>query len=183
MPTDVPVGTLVTERLRLRQWREEDRAPFAALNADPRVMEFFPSTRSRAESDALIDRHSALIDAGEPALRAVEVTATGAFIGFVGLAVPHFEASFTPCVEIGWRLARDAWGQGYASEAARVVLAHAFDDLGLDEVVSFTAVVNLRSQAVMERIGMTRDPADDFDHPLLDPTDRLSRHVLYRTRP
>ncbi|MGO4257447.1 GNAT family N-acetyltransferase [Marmoricola sp. RAF53] len=179
-PATPPV--LRTERLVLRQWREQDRDPFAALNADPRVMEFFPACPTRAESDALIDRHRALLAAGEPGLFAVEVAATGTFIGFVGLAVPRFEAAFTPCVEIGWRLARDAWGHGYASEAARTVLTHAFEDLGLPEVVSFTAAVNLRSRAVMERIGLTRDPADDFDHPLLAPDSPLLRHVLYRGR-
>ena len=170
-----------TERLVLRQWHEADREPFAALNADPVVMEHFPSLLTRDQADLLIDRHRALLEAGEPGLFAVEVAATGTFIGFVGLAVPRFEAPFTPCVEIGWRLARSAWGHGYASEAARAVLAHGFRDLALDEIVSFTAVRNRRSRAVMERIGMTRDPAEDFDHPSLQPGDPLRRHVLYRT--
>ena len=171
---------LRTERLELRQWRESDREPFAALNADPVVMEHFPGLLTRDQADALIDRHRALLEAGEPGLFAVEESATGTFIGFVGLAAPKFEAVFTPCVEIGWRLARTAWGHGYASEAARACLQHGFETLALDEIVSFTAVGNTRSRAVMERIGMTRDPAEDFDHPRLEPGSPLRRHVLYR---
>lgn len=167
-----------TERLVLRQWRDEDRAPFAALNADPDVMEFFPSTRTRAESDAAVDRMSAQIDEHGWGLFAVE--RDGEFLGFTGLAVPAFEASFQPAVEIGWRFARSAWGRGYATEAARAAVAHAFDVLELDGLVSFTAEQNLRSRAVMERLGMERDPADDFDHPALAEGHPLRRHVLYR---
>ena len=170
-------------RLRLRRWRPEDRAPFAALNADPEVMEHFPARLTRAESDALADR----IDAGFAehgfGLWAVEVRATGQFIGFTGLSVPSFDAHFTPAVEVGWRLARPAWGHGYASEAARRALAEGFTTYGLAEVVSFTSVTNVRSQAVMRRIGMTHDPADDFGHPRLAPDDRLYRHVLWRIKP
>jgi RimJ/RimL family protein N-acetyltransferase len=169
-----------TERLLLRQWRDEDLVPFAALNADPEVMEFFPAPLTPEQSADLAGRHQALLEAGEPGLFATEVRATGEFIGFVGLAVPKFEAAFTPCVEVGWRLARSAWGQGYATEAAGAVLEHGFNTLMLNEIVSFTAAINLRSRAVMERIGMTRDPADDFDHPSIPPGDRLSWHVLYR---
>ncbi|MFL6155236.1 MAG: GNAT family N-acetyltransferase [Marmoricola sp.] len=171
---------LRTERLDLRQWRESDREPFAALNADPVVMEHFPKLLTRAESDAMIDRHEVALAAGEPGVFAAEVRATGEFIGFIGLAVPKFHAAFTPCVEVGWRLARSAWGQGYASEAGLAALRYGFTTLGLDEIVSFTSVGNLRSRAVMERIGMTRDPAEDFEHPNLEPGHRLRPHVLYR---
>ncbi len=169
-----------TERLVLRQWNDDDREPFALLNADPAVMEFFPSTLDRSQSDAFVDRASGQLAERGWGLWAVE-SADG-FIGFTGLAVPRFEAAFTPCVEIGWRLAHSAWGQGFANEAARAVIAHAFDDLGLDELVSFTAVGNVRSRGVMERLGMTRDARDDFDHPLLAVDDPLRRHVLYRLR-
>ena len=166
-----------TERLVLRQWQASDREPFAALNADPEVMAHFPALLTREQSDQLIDRHSALLTAGEPALFAVD--ADGTFIGFVGLAVPRFEASFTPCVEIGWRLAREAWGHGYATEAALAVLDHGFNTLMLNEIVSFTSVGNLRSRAVMERIDMHF--VREFEHPNLAPGHRLRRHVLYAT--
>lgn len=178
--SDVP--TIRTPRLRLRDWRDEDLAPFAAMNADPTVMEFFPRPLDRAESDAAVGRireHFARHGFG---LWAVEVPVAAEFIGFVGLSVPRFEAHFTPCVEIGWRLAREHWGRGYANEAARAVLDFGFGEMGLDEVVSFTAAGNARSRAVMERIGMTRSPGDDFDHPALPEGHPLRRHVLYRVR-
>ncbi|WP_283139579.1 GNAT family N-acetyltransferase [Rhizohabitans arisaemae] len=167
-----------TERLVLRSWRDGDREPFAALNADPEVMEHFPAIFSREESDAMVDRIKAGFDMHGFGFWAVE--AAGAFIGFTGLSVPRFTAHFTPCVEIGWRLARSAWGYGYASEAAAAVLDDAFGRLGLSEVVSFTAVTNERSQAVMQRIGMVRDTEGDFDHPVVPEGSRLRRHVLYR---
>lgn len=171
---------LWTDRLILRRWRESDREPFAALNADPEVMEHFPAPLTRAGSDAMIDRIEAGFDEYGFGLWAIEVTDTGRFIGFTGLSVPRFTAHFTPAVEVGWRLARSAWGHGYASEAARRALAYGFDEVGLDEIVSFTTVTNVRSQAVMARIGMTHDPLDDFDHPLVAATSPLRRHVLYR---
>lgn len=171
---------LKTERLVLRRWRDGDREPFAAMNADPEVMEHFPATLGREQSDAFVDRIEADFDRRGFGLWAVEVTDTGRFIGFTGLSVPSFEAHFTPAVEIGWRLARSDWGHGYASEAARRALSFAFHDLRLAEIVSFTSQANLRSQAVMRRIGMTHDPADDFDHPLLDQGHPLRRHVLWR---
>jgi RimJ/RimL family protein N-acetyltransferase len=174
--------SLHTDRLLLRRWRPEDRAPFAALNADPEVMEHFPARLTRAESDAFVDRIEAGFAEHGFGLWAVEVQATGEFIGFTGLAVPSFDAPFIPAVEVGWRLARPAWGHGYASEAARRALAAAFTTYGLAEVVSFTSVDNVRSQAVMRRIGMTHDPADDFDHPRLPPRHRLIRHVLWRIK-
>jgi ribosomal-protein-alanine N-acetyltransferase len=164
----------------MRRWTGTDREPFAALNADPQVMEHFPAPLSRAESDALIDRIEARFDESGFGLWALEVAATGEFIGFAGLSVARFQAHFTPAVEIGWRLARSAWGHGYATEAALRALGYAFDDAHIDEVVSFTSVLNVRSQAVMRRIGMSRDPSGDFEHPLVPEGHRLRRHVLYR---
>jgi len=169
-----------TPRLVLRQWRDEDLEPFADLNADPEVMRHFPATMTREQSDAFVEQQRALLAERRWGLWAVE--ADSGFIGFVGLAVPRFEAHFTPAVEIGWRLARSAWGRGYATEAARVAAHHGFAELGLDEIVSFTTTGNERSRRVMERIAMTHDPADDFDHPLLRPGHPLQRHVLYRLR-
>jgi RimJ/RimL family protein N-acetyltransferase len=173
------VTELHTERLLLRQWREEDRELFAALNADPIVMKHFPSIMTREESDAYVDRVMEMIATRGWGTWAVEINASEEFIGFVGLNEPRFEAHFTPAVEIGWRLARDAWGHGYATEAARAVLAFAFDELGLDEVVSFTTVENHPSRRVMERIGMTHDASGDFDHPNVT-DERIRPHVLYR---
>ncbi|QKW36713.1 GNAT family N-acetyltransferase [Actinomadura sp. NAK00032] len=171
---------LRTDRLVLRRWKESDRGPFAALNADPAVMEHFPAPLTRAESDAMIDRAEAAFEERGFAFWALEAAGTGEFLGLTGLSVPRFEAHFTPAVEIGWRLSRSAWGHGYAAEAARRALRFAFEDLRLDEVVSFTSTTNVRSQAVMERIGMTRDASGDFDHPLVPDGHRLKRHVLYR---
>jgi RimJ/RimL family protein N-acetyltransferase len=145
------------------------------------VMEHFPSTMTREESDAYVDRVSAVIEERGWGTWAVEVVATGEFIGYVGLNEPRFEAHFTPAVEIGWRLARSAWGHGYATEAARAVLSFAFDELELDEVVSFTTVENRRSRRVMERIGMSYDIDGDFDHPNVT-EERVRPHVLYRLR-
>lgn len=174
------VRTIHTPRLVLRQWRPSDRSPWAALNADPVVMELMPALLSAEESAAFADRNEAGLAERGWGLWAVEVPGHAGFIGFVGLNAPRFEAHFTPCVEVGWRLARSAWGHGYATEAARSALGFAFGELGLDEVVSFTSVGNERSRAVMMRLGMTHDPADDFDHPRLPEGDRLRRHVLYR---
>ncbi len=176
MPT--PERQLRTDRLLLRGWRESDLEPFAALNADPQVMRYFPAALSRAQSDALAARLSASLTERSWGLWAVE--RDGVFLGFTGLAVPGFEAHFTPAVEIGWRLARSAWGHGYATEAATAVLRFAFEELRLHEVVSFTAVENQRSRAVMERIGMVRDADGDFDHPAIPASSTLRRHVLYR---
>ena len=171
---------LHTDRLLLRGWRTSDRAPFAALNADPEVMRYFPGRLSRAESDAFADRIEALLERNRWGLWAVEEHATGRFLGFTGLAVPGFDAHFTPEVEVGWRLARDAWGNGFATEAARTAVAFAFGELALAQLVSLTAERNDRSRAVMSRLGMRHDPADDFDHPSLTPGHPLRRHVLYR---
>lgn len=169
-----------TPRLLLRRWRREDREPFAVLNADPEVMRYFRAPLDRAESDAFADRIEAQFDDLGYGLWAVEVRGDGRFIGFTGLARHVFEAPFTPCVEVGWRLARDAWGHGYATEAARAALEFGFIDTGLDEIVSMTTRTNERSQAVMRRLGMTHDPADDFDHPRLPDDHPLRPHVLYR---
>jgi RimJ/RimL family protein N-acetyltransferase len=168
-----------TDRLLLRRWKEEDREPFARMNADPRVMEFmFPL--SRAESDRMIDRIESRFREQGFGLYAVELQQEQQFIGFVGLAVPTFQAHFTPCVEIGWRLSADYWGRGFATEGARAVLRHAFGPLGLDALVSFTVPANVRSRRVMGKIGMTHNPGDDFDHPHIPEGHPLRRHVLYR---
>ncbi|HEY4395063.1 MAG TPA: GNAT family N-acetyltransferase [Polyangia bacterium] len=171
---------LQTERLILRPWRDKDLAPFAALNADPRVREHFPSCLTRAQSDASAQKIRAAFDARGYGLWAVEVSGGAPFIGFIGLAEPSFTAPFTPCVEIGWRLAHATWGLGYATEGAHGVLACAFERLGLTELVSMTTPANARSRRVMEKLGMQRDPAEDFDHPNLPPRSPLRRHVLYR---
>ncbi len=176
-----PIG-LITERLRLRAWRPEDLPHFAALNADPRVMEHFPRLLTSEESDrqaAWVAEHFAKHGFGTWAVEAVGVAD---FVGFVGLSVPAFEAHFTPCVEIGWRLAFEHWGRGYATEAARAALACGFQRLGLQEIVAFTVSANWRSIAVMQRLGMRRSAAEDFDHPRLPPGHPLRRHVLYRLR-
>jgi len=179
---------LRTPRLLLRRWRDSDKPPFAALNADPAVMEFIGAPLSFGASDAWVDRIEANFDDAGFGLWAVQVTEDAetaeplGFIGFVGLNAPSFDASFTPCVEVGWRLAARSWGRGYATEAARVALTDGFDRLDLDEIVSFTTVSNVRSQAVMQRLGMGRDPSDDFDHPRIADGNPLRPHVLYRLR-
>jgi RimJ/RimL family protein N-acetyltransferase len=164
----------------LRGWRAEDLAPFAALNADPAVMEFMPKRLTREESDAFVERIGAHFAERSFGLWALEVPGVAAFVGFTGIQVPRFEAHFTPCVEVGWRLAREHWGRGYAPEAAGAAVRHGFEVAGLDEIVSFTSVGNVRSRRVMEKLGMTRDPAEDFDHPSLPEGHALRRHVLYR---
>lgn len=174
------IPTLTTERLILRPWRDSDLAPFAALNADPEVMEHFPTTLSTAETEATVGRLRAHFAEHGFGWWAVEVPGEAPFIGFIGIWVPSFEAHFTPCVEVGWRLAQPFWGHGYATEGARECLRFGFEELGLEEIISMTAIPNVRSQAVMRRLGMTRDPADDFDHPGIPPGHRLRRHVLYR---
>jgi RimJ/RimL family protein N-acetyltransferase len=171
---------LETPRLLLRRWRDEDRAPFAALNADPVVMEHFPAPLSRAESDALADRIAAGLDQRGWGLWAVELRESPAFIGFLGLNPATFDAPFTPAVEVGWRLAREHWGRGYATEGARAALDFGFEDLALDEIVSFTTHGNVRSRRVMDRLGMHHDATDDFDNPNIAEGHPLRPHVLYR---
>lgn len=172
--------SLSTERLSLRPWRESDRQPFQKINADPRVMEFFPEPLTAEASDKLFDRIQARIDHHGFGPFAVELIETGAFLGFIGVFIPEFDAHFTPAVEIGWRFASEHWGKGLATEGARAALEFAFNTIGLEEVVSFTVPANLRSRRVMEKLGMTHDPRDDFDHPLMPERHPLRRHVLYR---
>jgi len=184
-PVTLPViatgeATVRTQRLLLRPWRDEDREPFAVMNADPQVMEHFPGVMSRDASDALVDRiqeHWAELGWG---LWAVEVPEVAPFIGFVGIA--RQDAPGWPVVEVGWRLARPFWGRGYATEGAEQALAFGFGTLDLGEIFSFTVPQNTRSRAVMERIGLHHDPPDDFDHPRVDAAHypQLVRHVLYR---
>lgn len=169
---------LSTDRLKLRQWREGDLAPFAVLNADPDVMRYFPSTRTSAESDATYDRLHRHIEEHGFGFWAAELLETGEFIGFIGMQHCDYLPS-GPAVEIGWRLDKRFWGQGYAPEGARACLAFAFSRLDLDEVVSFTAHTNTPSMRVMEKIGMRRDPARDFDHPMVEESSGLKPHVFY----
>jgi RimJ/RimL family protein N-acetyltransferase len=176
------MAELFTPRLKLRQWRDEDYEPFAALNGDAETMRYFPSTLTREQSDALADDAHAHIAEHGWGLWAVERLEGAPFIGFIGLSRPSFEAHFTPAVEVGWRLAREHWGHGYATEGGRAAVEYGFDALRLDEIVSFTSQINWRSRRVMERLGMGHDPADDFDHPRVA-EGPLRRHVLYRIRP
>jgi RimJ/RimL family protein N-acetyltransferase len=179
-PLQAPTRTLTTPRLELRQWRTSDLGPFAALNADPATMEFMGGCLTRGASDAFATWAQTELARRGWGVWAVELQASGEFIGCVGLSVPSFRAAFTPCTEILWRLARASWGRGYATEAARECLRFAFATLALPEVVSFTATGNRRSRAVMERLGMRHDPGGDFDHPRLPAGHALLRHVLYR---
>ena len=164
----------------LRRWRDEDLEPFAALNADPVVLEHLAWGLNRRESDAFVERIEREFDDRGYGLWAVEEPGVTPFAGFVGLHHHDFPAHFTPCVEVGWRLAREFWGRGYATEGGGAALRFGFEDLGLEEIVSMTTVANLRSRAVMERLGMTRDPADDFEHPNVPLGNPTRPHVLYR---
>ena len=169
-----------TARLLLRSWVAADRPAFAEMNADPLVMRYYPSVLSRQESDAVADRIEEHLATRGFGLWAVEIPGVVPFAGYVGLSVPRFEAPFTPCVEVGWRLARAHWGHGYATEAARAALAFGFDELRLEEILSFTVPENAPSRRVMERIGMTHDPGENFEHPGLPVGHPLRLHVLYR---
>jgi RimJ/RimL family protein N-acetyltransferase len=177
----VTIPRLSTPRLLLREWREGDRAPYAALNADPDVMQHFPSTLTESQSNEMVDRIVSAWGERGFGLWAVERLDRGQFVGFVGLTAPGWQAAFTPCIEVGWRLAGAHWGNGFAPEAARAALEWGFAELELpnDEIVSFTTVGNANSRRVMEKIGMIRDESADFDHPLL-PDWVARRHVLYR---
>jgi RimJ/RimL family protein N-acetyltransferase len=170
---------LETPRLILRQWNDSDGDVIADMNADPEVMHFFPKTRDRAESDAMIDRLREKWRNEGFSFAAVEVKG-GGLIGFTGLSWSDFPPHLAPCVEIGWRLARHAWGQGYATEAAQACLAQGFDAMGLSEVVAFSVAGNRRSRAVMERLGMTYNMEDDFDDPDEPIDSPLRPLVLYR---
>lgn len=169
-----------TDRLVLRRWDPSDAEPFATLNADTRVMEFFPNTLSRNESNAIIDIIETRINQHGFGFWAAEIKSPKTFIGFIGLNVPGYSLPFSPCVEIGWRLAYDYWGKGYATEAARAALTFGFEKMHLAEIVSFTTERNIRSRHVMEKIGMVRDVTGDFDHPQLPEDHPLRKHVLYR---
>jgi RimJ/RimL family protein N-acetyltransferase len=169
-----------TERLLLREWSDADLAPFAEMNADPAVMEFFPGALSREESDAAAARLRNQAAERGFGLYAVEVPGRASFVGFVGLMAPTFQAHFTPCVEVGWRLARAYWKHGYATEGARAALRFGFEHLDLGEIVSMTVPDNVRSRHVMEKLGMIHDPAGDFDHPRVPVGNPRRRHVLYR---
>lgn len=173
---------LRTDRLLLRTWTPEDRPGLAAINADPRVMEFIGTPLSREQSDAMAERIEAKFALQGYGFWAVELLGESPLIGFVGLNVPSFEAPFMPAVEVGWRLGAEFWGHGYASEAARAALDFGFDQLRLDEIVAFTTERNVRSRRVMERLGMTRDARDDFEHPDVPADDPRRPHVLYRIR-
>jgi len=176
------IDRIETQRLILRRWREEDRAPFADINADPKVMEYFKSPLTRAESDSFIDRIENVFEQNGYGFWAVEERGSGKLLGLTGLAPVMFQASFTPAVEIGWRIASDSWGKGYAPEAARMVLDVGFHRLRLPEIVAFTAVINKNSRRVMEKLGMTQDVAAGFDHPNLPEGHMLRSHVLYRMK-
>ena len=171
-----------TPRLLLRNWQPRDRSPFATLNADPRVMQYFPSPLTSEETDLALERIAAHFERCGFGLWAAEIRATGEFAGFIGLSVPGFQTHFTPCVEIGWRVAARFWNQGLATEGALEVLRYGLGPLCLKEIVSFTAEENRPSRRVMEKIGITRDPRDDFDHPGIAEGHPLRRHVLYRMR-
>jgi RimJ/RimL family protein N-acetyltransferase len=171
---------LTTARLRLRLWRDEDLPAFAALNADPRVMQYMAKRLDRQESDASAERIRQHFTRHGFGLWAIELTDVADFVGFTGLSVPPFEAHFTPCVEIAWRLGYKYWGFGYATEAARAVRDYGFTHIGLKQIVSFTIPANRRSRNVMERLGMKHSPEDDFQHPLLPEGHPLRHHVLYR---
>lgn len=171
---------LRTERLLMRGWTPGDRIALAAINADPRVMEFLGPVLTAEQNDVLVDRIEARLVRQGFGFWAVELVDAATLIGFVGLNVPDFDAPFMPATEIGWRLGADYWGHGYASEAARAALRFGFDVAGLDEIVAFTTERNVRSRRVMERLGMTRDPRDDFEHPRVPTGSPLRPHVLYR---
>ena len=176
------IPVLHTARLTLRPWLPADREPFARINRDPAVMEFISAPLTTEESDILVDRIEAHFRQHGFGPWAAELRDPPQFIGYIGLAVPHFQAPFTPAVEILWRLASEVWRQGLATEGARAVVRYAFEELGLSALVSFTVSANLASRRVMEKLAMTRDPADDFNHPQLPDGHPLQRHVLYRLR-
>lgn len=177
MAENLPI--IQTNRLILRQWKDSDREMFGILNADPETLKYFPKTLTQKESNAFIDKSIEIINRKGYGLFAVEIKETNEFIGFTGLAIPSWEAQFTPCTEIGWRLYKDFWGKGYATESANAVLKFAFNELKLNEVVSFTSPYNVPSINVMKRIGMTHDPDRDFEHPRIEVGNKLRRHVFY----
>ena len=168
------------EQVTLRQWRDSDLEPYAAMNSDPEVMRYFPSPLSPEQSEASLVRQRVLIEERGWGLWVLDVD--GEFAGFMGLAIPSFEASFMPCVEAGWRLRREYWGRGIAYRGGLLALKHGFSVLKLQEIVSFTAALNVRSQRLMERLGFVRDAASNFDHPSIPVGHELRNHVLYRKK-
>ena len=172
-----PSNILSTARLKLRRWVDSDVEPFVQMNQDPEVMRYFPRPNTAEETMAFITRINTFFDEHGYGLFALELKATGEFIGYTGFAKPRFESWFTPCVEIGWRLKRDAWGQGYATEAARACLDYGFSQLGMQKIYSWTALSNTPSERVMQKIGMER--VGEFDHPMIEAGHPLQRHVLY----
>lgn len=178
----MPAPSLSTKRLILRQWKDEDLPLFTKINADTHVMDYFPSPLTIEESNSLAEKIRKELSEKDYGLWAVEVVGVAPFIGFIGLHYQDFPAAFTPCIEIGWRLAHEHWGKGYAFEAATKVIDYAFNTLKLKELVSFTTVANKRSRRLMEKLGMTRNPEDDFKHRKLPENHPLSPHVLYRLR-
>jgi ribosomal-protein-alanine N-acetyltransferase len=173
---------IITSRLLLRRWRLNDLEAFAEINADPRVMAYYPRPLARSESDGLVEKLEAFFDKAGFGMWAVEHRESGQLIGLTGLNVPDFAPPLKLCVEIGWRYAFSAWGHGYAAEAAKASLEFGFLNLKLPEIAAFTVPDNLRSRAVMERLGMERDPAADFNHPSIPEGHPMSSHVLYRIR-
>ena len=170
---------LSTDRLILRQWKESDFLPFSRINADPVVMEYYPSTLSKNESNAMANKLKALISDWSWGFWAVEVKEENKFIGFVGLHKPNYDLSVTPCVEVGWRLGKEFWGKGYATEAAKESLRFAFEELSLSEIYSFTSMSNEKSRAVMERLNMI-NTGENFEHPIIPEGHHLREHVLYK---
>lgn len=174
---------IITERLILRSWKASDLEKFAEMNADPDVMKYFLSVKTFSETEAEYNRIIAHEEKYGFTFQAAELRDNSEFIGFIGLKNVTFDVPFVPAVEVGWRLAKKYWRQGYATEGALASLQYGFNELGLDEIVSFTTVQNTPSMGVMEKIGMIHDPKDDFDHPLVPKGHRYERHVLYRIKP
>ncbi len=175
--------TIITKRLKLRDWREDDLEPLAAMNADPRVMEYFFGLADRQQTQAMFDRLCEQHREHGFGCQVVEIPGVAEFAGFVGLGFPRFETGFTPCIEIAWRLAFEFWGQGYATEGAGAIIQYGFQELKLEEIVAMTVEQNLRSRRVMDKLGMQYCPDGDFIHPLAPPGHPCARHVLYRIRP
>ena len=173
-------SVLRTRRLILRRWQESDLLPFTKINADPRVMEFMLGTMTKEETRQSIEHIKKHFDAHGFGRWAVEIADTEKFIGFVGISIPSYTLPFSPCVEVAWRICAEEWGKGYAPEAAKEAMRDGFERVGLQEIVSFTALTNLKSRRVMEKLGMRYCPAEDFDHPMVPASHSLLRHVLYR---
>lgn len=182
--TAIPPGQLATPRLRLRQWTDADKEPFAALNADPVVMEHFATTLTRQQSDSMADRFTAFIDEHGWGFWASDYLPEGGgapeFIGFIGLNIPAHDLPFNPCVEVGWRMARPYWGKGLASEGARLSVRAGFEAIGLQEIIAMTQLRNLRSRAVMERLGMREAVGEEFEHPAVPAGSHARAMCLYR---